>query len=67
MYQTLYTQNGEMFEVPIHKATALLLSGWTLTYPEDLTKVFSNPSYVNLRSGDSDTVSVPSTEEKESD
>lgn len=42
MYYIVYDESGKMFEVTANKARALLDSGWTATFPEDLSNVFSS-------------------------
>lgn len=41
MYHTIYSQDGQMFEVPATKASKLLAEGWTVAFPEDLSAVFT--------------------------
>lgn len=40
MYHEIYDEHGDMFEVTATRARALLAAGWTVGYPEDLSKVF---------------------------
>ena len=41
MHTVIYSPDGEMFEVAASRMRSLLNEGWTLTFPEDLSKVFS--------------------------